>query len=161
MPIYDQPDDAPLLGAYARTRWFEAVLEFEYGEREAEEEIPGPLNWLKDLPVDLQFGLDEAECSLAYVAADGAYRAAVWEVTGEDDRPWLMYLVDDFGPRLLTEYSVTDEEADDETLEATLRRAAEELPERLERGEFHRAGDPLEIPEWLAAAPLDEEESAS
>lgn len=159
MPIYDQPDDAPLLEAYARTRWFEAVLEFEYGEREAGEEIPDTLNWLKDLPVDLQFGLDEAECSLAYVAPDGIYRAALWEVTGEDDRPWLVYLVDDYGARLLNEYSVLDEDADDETLEATLQRTAEELPERLERGDFHRSGDPAAIPDWLAAAPPDDEDT--
>jgi hypothetical protein len=159
MPIYDQPDDAPLQDAYARTRWFEAVLEFEYGEREVEEEIPTALNWLKDLPVDLQFGLDEAECSLAFVASDGAYRAALWEVTGEDDRPWLVFLVDDYGSRLLKEYSVLDEDADDETLEAILQRTAEELPECLERGDFHRTGETLNIPDWLTVAPPDDTES--
>jgi hypothetical protein len=149
MPLYDDPDAPALQEAYARTRWFESVLEAEYGEREAEGEIPTALNWLTELPVDLQFGLDEAECSLAYVAADSPYRAAIWEVTGEDDRPWLVFLVDDYGARLLPDFSLTDEEADDETLDALLQRTAEELPARLESGTFNRSGEPLVIPKWL------------
>ena len=60
---------------------------------------------------------------------------------------------------MLKEYSVLDEDADDETLEAILQRTAEELPERLERGDFHRTGETLNIPDWLTVAPPDDTES--
>lgn len=160
MPLYDSPDDAPLQEAYHRYRWFPHVLEYEYGEREDERDIPEELNWLILLPVDAQFGLDDVECSLAYVSDDGAYRCTVWDVTGEDDRPWAVFAVDDYGVRLLPEYSVLDEDADEAELERTLAKATEELPDRLLRGEFDRSGNPVTIPEWLDA-PMPEEDGES
>lgn len=154
MPVYDSPEDAPLQEAYTRYRWFEHVLEFEYGERPDPQEVPPALNWVRLLPTEAQFGLDSVECSLYYAGISG-YRCTIWDVTGEDDLPWAVFVVDDFGPRLLPEYSVLDEEANESDLERTLARAGEELPERLERGDFDRTGTPLIIPDWLDA-PADE-----
>jgi hypothetical protein len=48
-----------------------------------------------------------------------------------------------------------DEESDESDLEKALARAGEELTDRLERGDFHRTGTPLPIPDWLDA-PADE-----
>lgn len=150
MSLHDDPDDPALAAAYEETRWFEHVLEAEYGERDAPEAIPDALNWLALLPTTLQLGLDDAECSLGYTSETSGYRCALWEVTGEDDRPWLAFLVDDFGVRLLTEYSVLDEEAADEVLDLALAKTASELPRRLTAGEFDRVGEPVTIPDWLA-----------
>lgn len=158
MSLHDDPDDPKLAAAYERTRWFEHVLEAEYGERETAGQIPEPLYWLSQLPESLQLGLDDAEISLAYESETTPYRCALWEVTGGDDRPWLTFLVDDYGARLLTEYSVLDEEADDETLDKVLARAASELPDRLIAGEFDRTGEPVPVPDWLSE-PLIEEDS--
>ncbi|GAB4459717.1 MAG: hypothetical protein OHK0029_22650 [Armatimonadaceae bacterium] len=160
MPIHDDPDDPVLAAACERTRWFEAVLEVEYGEREANEAVPPALNWLSLLPPVLQLGLDDAECSLAYTSDTTGYRCVVWEVTGEDDRPWIVFLVDDFGVRLLNEYSALDEEISDNDLDVILARAANDLPDRLLRGEFDRAGDPLPIPSFLMPSDLPEETDA-
>jgi hypothetical protein len=157
MSLHDDPDDPALATAYEETRWFEHVLEAEYGERDVPEAVPAALNWLALLPADLQLGLDEAECSLAYVSETTGYHCALWEVSGEDDRPWLAFLVDDYGARLLPEYSVLDEDADDETLDLALAKASSELPDRLTAGEFDRVGNPVIVPAWLAE-PLPEEE---
>lgn len=157
MALYHDPDDAELAAAYERTRWFEAVLEVEYGEREEEGEIPAALNWFSLVPTELHLGLDEAECSLAYESDNSGFRCVLWEVSGEDDRPWLTFLVDDFGIRLLREYSVLDENAGDDELDAILERSASELPGRLTSGEFDRDGEPVEVPEWLLR-PLPEGE---
>jgi hypothetical protein len=149
MALYHNPEDKELADACERTRWFEAVLEAEYGEREAEGDIPPALNWFAFVPDELQLGLDEVECSLAYTSETSGYRCALWEATGEDDRPWMTFLVDDFGVRFLSEYSVLEEDADEETLDSTLERSASELPDRLESGEFDRNGEPVSVPEWL------------
>ena len=105
------------------------------------------------LPEDPRYDLESVECSIAYENDATGYAATVWDASGEDDLPWAVVLVDDFGARLLSEYSLLDEDADEETLEALLAKAAVELPKRLLAGEFDREGTPLEIPEWLAVAP--------
>ncbi|MBC7806066.1 MAG: hypothetical protein H7145_07930, partial [Akkermansiaceae bacterium] len=87
------------------------------------------------------------------------YTATIWDASGEDDLPWAVLLVDDYGVRLLPEYSVFDEDADEETLEAALAKGASELPTRLESGEFDRTGEPLAIPEWLLAKTESEEDA--
>jgi hypothetical protein len=51
--------------------------------------------------------------------------------------------------RVLQEYSIFDESADDGRVEAVLGRAAIEIPERLEKGDFDRIGEPAVIPEYL------------
>lgn len=158
MALYQDPEDDELAAAYERTRWFEAVLEAEYGERQEEGEIPPALNWFALLPLELHLGLDEVECSLAYESETTGYRCAVWDVTGQDDRPWLTFLADDFGVRFLSEYSVSDEDAEDAELDAVLGRAAAELPERLASGEFDRTGEPVTVPEWLLR-PLPDDEN--
>jgi|GEM_PF-741091 hypothetical protein len=158
MPLHDDPDDPILTTAYERTRWFEAVLEVEYGERPAHGEIPPELNWLALLPPSHQFDLDEVECSLAYVSAGGDYQGVIWEATGEDDRPWVLFLVDDYGVRLLAEYSALEEDISDDDLDVILARSSAELPERLLSGEFDRSGTPITIPDWLVSPSEDEEE---
>src|SRR5688572_2228371 len=122
MALHHDPEDGELAAAYERTRWFEAILEVEYGEREEEGEIPSALNWFDLVPSTLQLDLDEAECSLAFESETSGYRCALWEATGVEDRPWLTFLVDDFGVRLLKEYSLLDEDADDAELDAVLGR---------------------------------------
>lgn len=155
MALYDDSEDAPLQEAYTHYRWFEHVLEFEYGERDSSDSttlsVPDELNWLRLLPATAQVGLDAVECSLYYQSETSGYSCTVWDVTGEDDLPWVVFLVDDFGPRLLTEFSVLDEDAEnvDALLEETLSRTADELPARLRRGDFDRIGTPLVIPAWL------------
>jgi len=80
------------------------------------------------------------------------------DVSGEDDIPWAVFVVDDYGARLLPEYSVLDEAATDAERETALRRAAAEIPGRAEAGDFTRGGDALEIPAWLRESPEGEEE---
>lgn len=158
MALYHDPEEVELAEACERTRWFEAILEVEYGERAEEGQIPPALNWFALVPEGLQLGLDEVECSLAYVSETSGYRCVIWEATGEDDRPWLTFLVDDFGVRFLSEYSVLDEEAEEGVLDEVLGRAASELPDRLASGAFQRGGEPVSVPEWLLQ-PLPEEDN--
>jgi len=148
--IYDDPDDPNLDRLARRFAWFAAVLEVDYGERDGDKDIPAEMHWLAELPVDVRYGFDEVECSLGFEDAAAGYACAVWEASGEDDIPWAVYVVDDFGARLLPEYSVLDIDADEGTLDAALGRAADELPDRLLAGEFVRGGlTPLAIPDYL------------
>jgi hypothetical protein len=156
MSLFTEPDEPEFVALEERFRWFENVIAYEYGEREVEGEMPPALNWLLLLPEDLQFGLADVECSLAYRNGSTGYACTVWDVSGEDDLPWAVFLADDFGPRLLTEYSVLVEEGEPETLEEALRRAADELPDRLLHGEFDRTSVPVTVPAWLNA-PAPEE----
>jgi len=154
MPLYDDPENEPGFARLAeRHRWFPAVLEAEYGERETPEgeAVPPALDWMSDLSVEARYSFDEVECSLAYEDLKAGYACTIWDASGEDDRPWGVYVVDDFGPRLLPEYSVLDNEADDDALNDALQRAAEQLPDRLLAGEFTRTGEPAAVPEWLLA----------
>jgi hypothetical protein len=152
MPIFTESEDAEFAALEERDSWFVAVLLAEYGELEGvppDVEVPAELNWLAQVPLVRRYDFEDAECGLAFVSADGVYRCTVWDVTGEEDDPWAVFVVDEFGARLLPEYSVFDEDADEEEREAILRRASEEAPDRLVRGEFTRAGAPVEIPQWL------------
>jgi len=159
MPLYTEPDEPEFAEMAERFRWFEKVIALEYGEWEAGgEEIPAGLNWLLLLPEDLQFSLADVECSLAYRNEATGYACTIWDASGEDDLPWAVFLADDYGARLLLEYSVLSEEAGREVLEETLRRAADVLPDRLLRGEFDRTGVPVAVPDWMnAPAPEDAE----
>src|SRR5689334_7154979 len=149
MPLYTEPDEPEFAELEERFRWFENVIAFEYGEREAEGEIPAALNWLFLLPEDLQFSLADVECSLAYRNEATGYSCTIWDVSGEDDLPWAVFLADDYGARLLREYSVLTEEAEPAMLEEALRRAADEIPNRVLHGEFDRTGVPVPVPGWL------------
>lgn len=158
MAIYDESDGNDFADFEERFAWVPNVLAVEYGEWETEETAPPELNWLNLLPDDPRYDLDEVECSLVYENDTTGYTATVWDASGEDDLPWAVLLIDDYGARLLDEYSLFDEDADEEALEAILAKAASELPARLESGEFDRTGEPLVIPEWLMSAPAPEEE---
>jgi hypothetical protein len=139
MPLFNPTDEEfePLL---ERFRWFEEVLAIEYGEEDVDPdaEIPEAFNWLRLLPTELQLGLTDVECSLIYQNPASGYLCAIWDVTGEDDLPWAVFVADECGARLLGEYSLLAEEADTEKLDALLDRAVEELPDRLLSGEFER-----------------------
>jgi len=156
MAIYDESDGEAFVRWEEAFLWMPNVLAVEYGEWETENEIPPALNWLELLPEDPRYDFDEVECSLAYVNEATGYAATVWDVSGEDDLPWAVILADGFGVRLLSEYSVLDEAADEETLEAALAKAAAQLPLRLEAGEFDRTGEPLVIPDWLLEVSADD-----
>lgn len=149
MPIYTEPEEPEFARLERRHGWFPNVLRAEYGEQDAPGDVPAPLNWLDLVPAARRYDFDEIECGLAYIAPDGVYACTVWDVSGEDDDPWAVFVVDDFGARLLPEYSVLDEDAPDEAREERLRRAAGEIPARAEAGEFTREGTPLEVPDWL------------
>jgi hypothetical protein len=152
MPLYTEPDEPEFAELEKRHAWFAAVLLHEYGEQEgapAEVDTPAALNWLEQIPLTRRYDFEDAECGLAHVSADGAYRCTVWDATGVKDDPWAVFVVDDYGARLLPEYSLLDEEATDEQREAVLRRAADEIPDRAERGEFARTGTPVAVPDWL------------
>lgn len=160
MPIYEEPGDPNFRRLEERHGWFERVVEFEYGERSGgpgsggdtaseEEDVPPALNWLLSLPETVRYDIDTVECSLAFLSADKKYACTLWDVSGEDDLPWAVFVVDDFGARLLPEYSVLDNDAPEEALEDALRRAADEIPGRLEGGGFTRAGKPMDVPDYL------------
>lgn len=156
------PDEPEFSDFEARHRWFEHVLMAAWDEIELEEAIPGPLDWLGLLPPGRELDIEEAECSLAYVSESG-YIATLWDTSGvEDDLPWAVFLVDDFGVRFLSEYSLFDEEDGPAAgaLEAILARAAEELPVRLEAGEFDRTGTAVRIPDCLLHPILTEEDES-
>jgi len=161
MPIYTEPDEPEFARLEARHRWFWNVLLADYGELEAAPdagEAPESLNWLLLVPPDRRYDFDEAECGLAYVSPDGSYACTIWDATGEEDDPWAVFLIDDYGPRLLPEYSVFGEDTSVEAREAILKRAADEVPERAERGDFTRTGEAIVVPEWLLIAPPDGED---
>jgi hypothetical protein len=148
MPLY-LPDDPEFAALEARHRWFESVLLATFGELTTDDDPPEALDWLELLPAGRRLDIEEVECSLAFVADDG-YTATVWDATGDGDDPWAVFLIDDFGPRLLAEYSVFDEDADDAARDAVLAHASEALPERLLLGALTRTGTPVPIPAWLA-----------
>jgi len=152
MSLFTEPNEAEWAALHDRDNWVEAVLALEYGEAEAPEgeSLPKELNWLTQVPVDLRFDFDSVECSLAFVSEDGSYSCTLWDVSGEEDVPWVSLLVDVYGARVLTEYSLLEED-DSEVLDSVLDRATRELPKRLEGGEFTRSGTPLVIPEWVRA----------
>lgn len=152
MPVLTEPDEPEFARLEARHGWFARVLLVEYGESDAPSEIPGALNWLDLVPAARRYDFEDAECGLAYQSPDGAYSATVWDASGEEDDPWAVFLVDDFGARLLSEYSLLDEAMPDADREERLRRAAEDLPDRLEAGEFDRSGMAIVIPAWLASS---------
>ena len=151
MALYTEPNEVHFARLEARHRWFPAVLEAEYGESDLPEELPETLNWLLKVPLERRYDFEDMECGLAYISPDGGYACTVWDVSGEEDDPWAVFVVDDYGARLLLEYSVLDEDADEATRETALRRAAEEIPIRAESGEFTRSGTALTIPDWLNA----------
>ena len=160
MPTYVDPSDPPFVEIERRDRWFPHVLLAEYGEGIApDEEIPDALNWLLQIPAARRYDFEEAECGMAYVSGDGGYACSVWDVSGENDDPWAVFVVDLLGARLLPDFSILDEEADAETRAAVLRRAADAIPDAAVRGEYTRTGTPLVIPSWLLADPDGAEES--
>jgi hypothetical protein len=69
-------------------------------------------------------------------------------------------VVDVYGARWLPEYSLLDEDAPDAARETVLKRAVDELPDRLEVGEFRRTGTPVSIPDWLLVEPSEDEDEA-
>src|SRR5918998_550610 len=114
MPIYTEPDEPEYAYLERRHGWFPRVLEAEYGEQEAPSELPQALNWLLLVPAARRYDFEEVECGLAYVAPDGGYACTVWDVSGEEDDPWAVFVVDDYGARFLPEYSVLEENASEE-----------------------------------------------
>ena len=149
MPLFTEPSEPEFARLEARHGWFPRVLLAEYGEIDAPGEIPEGLNWLLLLPAARRYDFEDAECGLACVSPDGGYACTVWDVSGEENDPWAVFVVDDFGARLLPEYSILDEETTDAEREDRLRRAADELPDRLEAGEFRRGGAAIVVPAWL------------
>lgn len=161
MEMLYTPDDPEFAACEARAAWFERVLLATWNEIEAPEVLPDALNWLALLPEGTDLDIEDVECSLAYVS-DSGYTATVWDASGvEDDLPWAVFLVDDFGARLLPEYSVFEgeEELPAVALEQALARAEQELPDRLLAHEFDREGEPLALPEWLTDPIYREEEN--
>ena len=149
MPIYTESEEPEFARLERRHGWFPRVMLAEYGEAEPPEEIPEALNWLLLVPSARRYDFEDVECGLAYVSNGGGYACTVWDVSGEEDDPWAVLVVDDYGARLLPEYSIFDEDAAEEERAAVLRRAGDELPDRLEAGELDRSGTPLHIPPWL------------
>lgn len=158
MPIYTEITEPEFAHWERQHRWFAQVLAAEYGElAHMQEETPADLNWLEVLPLARRYDFEDVECGMAYVSPEGGYACTVWDVSGPDDDPWAVFVVDDYGARLLPEYSLLDDEEEmtEDERAATLARAAEEIPERAEAGEFVRSGTPLTIPDWLQST--DEE----
>ena len=159
MPLFTEIEEPEFAAAEARFRWFLNVLLADYGELSAAPEnfeIPEPLNWLQTVPPETRYDFEDVECSLVYVSPDGSYTGSIWDVSGEESYPWAVFWVDDLGPRLLTDYSLLAEEMTEEEQEAVFRRAADEIPEKAERGDFTRSGEPIVIPDWLMAEESDE-----
>jgi hypothetical protein len=153
------PDDPEFDSYEVRHRWFEHVLLATWNEIVVEGEVPITLDWLAVLPPGTDLDIEEVECSLVYVGENG-YMATVWDASGvEDDLPWAVYLVDDYGARFLPEYSLFEgeEELPSDALEQVLALAEKELPDRLLAGEFDRELEPLAIPEWLLSPTFLEE----
>ncbi len=155
MPIYTEPTEAEFARWEQRHGWFPTVLLAEYGEMEdAADEVPDALNWLLLAPLSRRYDFEDVECGLVYVSPDGRYACTFWDVSGPEDDPWAVFVVDSQGARLLSEYSLFDEDATEEQRAATLRRGADEIPARAEAGEFIRHGPPVTIPDWLASPPF-------
>ena len=153
MPIF-LPGEPEFDETEAAHGWVEAVLLAEYGEQENvpnHAEPPDSLNWLRLIPVSRQFDLETVECSMVYHAPGGDYACSIWDATGEADDPWAVLLVDTFGPRLLHEYCLWDEDTGEAERDAVLRRAQNEIPDRAEAGEWVRGGPPLVVPDYLQA----------
>lgn len=160
MAMLFTPDESDFAAFETRFRWFEHVLLAAWNEIQANEEVPGALDWLRLLPEGTDLDIEDVECSLAY-QADSGYCATVWDASGvEDDLPWAVFIVDDFGARLLPEYSLfeREEELPSTALEAVLARAEQELPDLLLSGAFDRTGELLSIPPWLATPLYREDE---
>ena len=156
MPVYTDTNHLEFERWERRHGWFPRVLEAEYGEIPAPEEIPAAINWPLLLPAARRYDFEDVECGLVHVSETGGYACTVWDVSGEEDEPWAVFVVDDYGARLLPEYSLLDEDLSEQEREAALRRAADEIPVRAETGEFARTGTPLAIPRWLLP-PADED----
>ena len=154
MPLFTETEEPEFTAAEARHRWFVNVLLSDYGELPTapqDREVPDVLNWLLMVPPERRYDFEDVECGLVYVSPDGAYTATIWDATGEEDDPWAVFWVDDFGPRLLGEYSIFDDEMTEVEREAVLRCAADEIPEQAEQGKYTRVGTPTDIPGWLMA----------
>ena len=164
------PDD-PEFDAYEKKHlWFLGVLLAECGElREMPDdaEVPLALNWMLQLPETCRWEIEEAECSLVYANEKSGYIATIWDATGEigeigeiskigeieteGESVWALFIVDDSGPRLLSEYSLLDPTMPEKEKEALLLRATSEIQDRLESGDFDREIISLTIPDYLFA----------
>ena len=150
MALYTEAEEEGFERLVTRHAWVETVLEAEYGERETNDEtIPESLNWLLLVPEDPRYDFDAVEPSLAFEDETTGYACTLWDASGENDYPWAVLLADDYGVRLLSEYSVLEEDADEKSLDSVLQRATDELPDRLLRGDFTRIGDTIPIPDFL------------
>ena len=135
--------------------WMEAVLLAEYGEQDGmpdTADIPAALNWFDLVPLFRRFDFETVECSMVYHSPSGDYACSLWDATGENDDPWAVFVVDDFGPRFLPEYSLMDENVTETERDAVLLRAQNEIPDRAEAGEWTRhtaPSGPLVIPDYL------------
>ena len=148
MKIYT-PGDREFEALIAVHAWFDHVLRAERGEILGDENgAPDNLNWLRQLPVDLELEIEETDGSLVGVAEDGSV-TSIWEAYGPDDLPWCVFVVDQCGARLLPEYSVLDLDATDGPLDVILATGANEIPARYLEGDFLRTGDAVEIPDWV------------
>jgi hypothetical protein len=156
------PEDPEFAAYESHHLWFLGILLAECGELAAmpeDAETPKELDWLAQLPADCRYEIEEAECALVYVSPSG-YTATLWDATGGEDLDmdvidrmetfWAVFLVDDAGPRLLSDYSILDENITDSEREALLKRTQDELPDRLLAGEFDREiTSPIPVPEYL------------
>lgn len=153
MPIF-LPGEPEFELVEARHEWMESVLLAEYGEQEGMSEadsIPDVLNWFDLIPADRRYDFETVECSMVYQSPSGDYACSLWDATGENDDPWAVFVVDDYGPRFLPEYSLMDEDADETARDAVLARAQNEIPDRAEAGEWTRTrenGPPI-VPTYL------------
>ena len=161
MAVYTDESEPEFEATATRHQWFLNVLLADYGEipdAPPDAPVPAALDWPALLPPARRYDFEEAECGMVYVAPDGNYRCSVWDVTGPDDWPWAVFVVDDAGGRYLPEYSLLDDDMTDSDRDALLLRAADEIPDRAERGEFTRFALPLSIPAYLARfVPPDDE----
>lgn len=157
MPTYVDPSESAFAEIERRDRWFPNVLLAEYGELADGDEIPDALNWLKQIPAARRYDFEDVECGMVYVSEDNGYACSVWDVSGEDDDPWAVFVVDALGARLLPAFSILDEDRADQERAALLKKAADAIPDAAIRGEFTRTGELLVIPDWLLADPDDEE----
>lgn len=156
MPTFNDPAEPEFAQIEKRDRWFANVLLFEYGELASapgDADVPTALNWLLDVPGERRYDFEDAECGMVYVSDDGAYACSIWDVSGEHDDPWAVFVVDPFGARLLPEFSVLDERSEDRQRETVLKTAADAIPDQAVAGAFIRTGTPVAIPNWLLVDP--------
>jgi len=148
MKLYT-PDDEEFDLLIAGHAWFDHVLRAERGEIFGDDNgAPDELNWLRLLPTDLEFEIEDTDGSLVAVDDDGSI-LSIWEAFGPDDIPWCVFVVDQGGVRLLEEYSVLKLDAEDSVIDAALQRGSDEIPSRMLEGEFTRDVGELEIPAWI------------